>query len=136
MQPLTCPLPAPHDTALRCEIFDSTLTQSSTQSSCISFLLGPTSTRSFLVLFGDWNVLAMDPLFFHAVDAFKNYLFTDPSSHHFHFLAILFFIRRKRRLPSRCAFAFSNKSHSQRKMKCLNLFSVDPVNDLHSAILG
>jgi len=33
----------------------------------------------------DWNALAMDLLLFQTVDAFKNYLFTDPSSHHFRF---------------------------------------------------
>ena len=33
----------------------------------------------------DWNALAADPLLFQTVDAFKNYLFTDLSCHHFHF---------------------------------------------------
>jgi len=33
----------------------------------------------------DWNAVAVDPLLFQTADAFKNYLFTDLSSHHFRF---------------------------------------------------
>ena len=33
----------------------------------------------------DWNALVTDPLLFQTVDAFKNYLFTDLSCHHFRF---------------------------------------------------
>ena len=43
----------------------------------------------------DWNALATDPLLFQSVDAFKNYLVTDASCHHFRF-SFITFTRRKR----------------------------------------
>ena len=48
--------------------------------------------------------MAMDPLLFQTAHVVTNYLYTDPSSRHFRFLADYLFTRRKRGLPSRCAF--------------------------------
>ena len=43
------------------------------------------------------------------LDAFKNYLFSDPSCHQFTttVFSLISFTRQKRGLPSRCAFVFS-----------------------------
>ena len=67
-----------------------TLTQSSTRGHASRFLQPQCSCAAYSNLFlphtiRDWNALATDPLLFQTVDAFKNYLFTDPSSQHFRF---------------------------------------------------
>ena len=45
-------------------------------------LFGIYTDRSY---YRDWNALATDPVLFQTVDAFKNYLFTELSCHHFRF---------------------------------------------------
>ena len=60
-----------------------TLTQSSTRCHASRYLQPQCSCAAYSNSFlprtiRDWNALAMDPLLFQTVDAFKNYLFTDP----------------------------------------------------------
>ena len=67
-----------------------TLRQSSTRGHASRFLQPQCSCAAYSNSFlprtvRDWNTLAVDPLLFQTVDAFKNYLFTDPSFHHFRF---------------------------------------------------
>jgi len=67
-----------------------TLTQSSTRGHASCFVQPQCSCAAYSKSFlprtvGDWNALAKDPLLFRTVDAFKNYLFSDPSCHHFRF---------------------------------------------------
>ena len=67
-----------------------TLTQSSTRGRASRFLQPQCSCAAYSNSFlprtiRDWNALATDPLLFQTVDAFKNYLFTDLSCHHFRF---------------------------------------------------
>jgi len=67
-----------------------TLRQSSTRGHASRFLQPQCSCAAYSNSFlprtvRDWNALAVDPLLFQTADAFKNYLLTDPSSHHFHF---------------------------------------------------
>jgi len=67
-----------------------TLTQSSTRGHASRFLQPQCSCAAYSNSFlprtiRDWNALATDPLLFQTVDAFKNYLVTDPSCHHFRF---------------------------------------------------
>ena len=84
-----------------------TLRQSSTRGHASRFLQPQCSccaaySNSFLPrTVRDWNALAADPLLFQTV--FKNYRHFVTSV----FNRTTFFIRRKRGLPSRCAFVFS-----------------------------